>query len=112
MKHQFKISKHSIVFSKWTRKRYAAFASLGKLVKIARLSVDAFKSLLTQNKPIQLLLGIGQKNDELDEEDYMEKSTLLEEVFTQLLLALKISCSKETISSKLNSLIRQSPYFT
>jgi hypothetical protein len=46
MKYQYKITKNNIVFSKWTRKSYAVFASLSKLVNIARLSIDIFKSFI------------------------------------------------------------------
>ncbi len=47
MNNQYQRSKNikTIVFSQWSRKDYSIFASLNKVVKIVRLSIDVFKSL-------------------------------------------------------------------
>jgi hypothetical protein len=49
MKGMNHISKKQIVFSQWSRKRYAIFASLGKVVKIARVSVDICNKALKKS---------------------------------------------------------------
>jgi hypothetical protein len=51
MQERKSYSKTKIYFSRWSRKSYAIFTSLGKDVKISRLSVDMCgKSLLKLNK--------------------------------------------------------------
>ena len=48
MKYVFPI-KNVIVFSQWSRKSYAVFASLGKVIKIARVSGDISDKALIKN---------------------------------------------------------------
>lgn len=112
MRCRNKISGSYLVFSKWTRKRYAAFASLGKLIKIARLSVDTFKSLLSENKPIQLLLDTENNKDEVFNEALDDNIASLEEMKHQLFLVLQHSKLNKAYFPVIKFINWQSPYFT
>lgn len=51
------IRKEIIVFSQWSRKSYAVFASLKRVVNIAHLSIDLCKSaLLKSSSVIQFII--------------------------------------------------------
>jgi len=63
MFRKHKIYKRSIVFSKWSGKNYAIFASLGKLIKIARLAVDICVQSLKKNHSIPDFPGIDDIED-------------------------------------------------
>jgi hypothetical protein len=110
MKYQHKINQRSIVFSKWTRKSYAVFASLGKLVSIAHLSFDICMSFFSKKKN---RLNVLKNNTELVENEDIETEAFFSEWFEKLLIELGIINIDETYNStKLNIRIWQSPYFT
>lgn len=59
-----------IVFSRWSRKSYAIFASLKKVVCIARLSIDiCISSLLKNPTAIYLLNLISAEENERDKNE-------------------------------------------
>ncbi|PKP32864.1 MAG: hypothetical protein CVU00_11310 [Bacteroidetes bacterium HGW-Bacteroidetes-17] len=68
--HQQKsISPRTIVFSKWSRKKYAIFASLGKLIKIGVLKAEICqKALLKGHVDLGNIIGI-KENPYEDETD-------------------------------------------
>lgn len=111
MKHQHKKPNNIIVFSKWSRKNYAIFASLHKVVNIVRLSVDICKSALSKNQSVIHLLNQGTSED-ISGNDYREKDALFSEWFMVLLLELGIVTVKESYSfTYLHLRTKQSPYF-
>ena len=87
MKHLSHKSKYSIVFSKWSRKNYAIFASLHKVIKIARLSVDVCMSSLSKNKSIQQK-SYQIKASEFEGYEIFESEEGLSEWINELLLKL------------------------
>lgn len=60
-----------LVFSRWTRKSYAIFASLHKAINIARLSVNICKYSFSKNQSLLQLasqgLGIDTSENDLEE---------------------------------------------
>lgn len=56
MKYVFPIKK-MIVFSQWSGKSFAIFASLGKIIKIGRVSVDISDKSLVKKKSLPRLLN-------------------------------------------------------
>ncbi len=71
MKSQNKKSNSILVFSRWTRKSYAIFASLHKAINIARLSVNICKYSFSKNQSLLQLAsqGLGIDTSENDLED-------------------------------------------
>ncbi len=87
-------------FSRWTRKSYAAFASLGKVIKISFLSVSLTLSVLPQKSEAQKITT--------DESDTLSKE--LEEVEISGELASQVQNEKSRmITVVLPSQISQSP---
>ena len=75
---QTKISNKLAVFSKWSRKNYAIFASLTKVVKIARLSIDICD--LSLKKALStVFLNKQEVNDESEYDDAFEIETSIQE---------------------------------
>lgn len=68
MKQTGQISKIRLVFSKWSRKGYSAFASLNNVVNIARLSVDISNTSLKKNLSL-ISLFRPTADDENNEDD-------------------------------------------
>lgn len=97
MKYQNKKSNNSIVFSKWTRKNYAIFVSLHKVIKIARLSIEICISFFRKNQSVLCLLNQGTSID-ISENDSKEKETLFSEWFMVLLLELGLITIDESYS--------------
>ena len=67
MNQQKKISPSIFVFSKWSRKEYAIFASLGKLIKIGVLKADICQKALLKG-----LVDLGKITkiiEDLDEDE-------------------------------------------
>jgi len=56
MRYIFPIRK-MIVFSQWSRKSYAVFASLGKIIKIAQVSADISDKSLTKTRSLNRSLN-------------------------------------------------------
>ena len=69
-----------VVFSQWSRKSYAAFASLNKVVSIGHLSIDICKSSLLKNATLIRLLNLFISDesdaDEYDVNELLENSSL------------------------------------
>ncbi len=88
MKFNKKISLKSLVFSKWSRKNYAIFASLKKVVKIARLSVDICASSLKKNASsiIVILNNIAEEIKPEEDELELELLTIESPAFRAALL--------------------------
>lgn len=72
MEKRYFISQKSFVFSKWSRKKYAIFASLGKLIKIGSLSTKYCEKALLKSI---IILNINEfqieKCEEEDHSDYI-----------------------------------------
>lgn len=67
MLQQKYISPDIIVFSKWSRKEYAIFASLGKLIKIGVLKADICQKALL--KGLVDLINIAKTTENSDEDE-------------------------------------------
>lgn len=67
--HQIKLAhKKVIIFSQWSRKNYAVFASLKKIICIARLSIDlCSSSLFKVPASIRLLSFLDISDSEIDD---------------------------------------------
>ena len=65
-----------LVFSRWTRKNYAIFASLHKAINIARLSVSICKYSFSKS---QILLRLASRGLGIDttENDFEEKRYII-----------------------------------
>ncbi|MBE9466797.1 MAG: hypothetical protein IMY72_00590 [Bacteroidetes bacterium] len=100
MKYQHKINQRSIVFSRWTRKSYAVFASLGKIVSIGHLSFDTCMSFFSKKKTsLNKLIN----NTEPVENEDIETETFFSEWLEILLIELGIiKINEEYNSTKLN----------
>ena len=103
-------AKKSLVFSKWTRKSYAVFASLGKLVTIGHLSIDICKSFLSQKKNI---LAALTNNSESSDSEHADPDSLDATWIETLLLELGIvSLDEAYYLTNQTITFGQSPYFT
>lgn len=109
MKYQYKKSNNIIVFSKWTRKNFAIFSSLHKVIKIARLSIDICISSFSKNQSVLCLLNQGISMD-ISENDSKEKEAFFSEWFMVLLLGL-ITIDESYSLTDLHLGTDQSPYF-
>ena len=58
MLQYIKTYKDIVVFSQWSRKSYAAFASLNKIVSIAYLSMDLYLNTLLKKVALSQFLSI------------------------------------------------------
>lgn len=80
---QAKIKSKYIVFSRWSRKGYAVYASLRKIVIVAQLSVDMCKAALQKNSSVIQLLSnfciadINTEEFELNELDEAQQLQLI-----------------------------------
>ncbi len=98
-----------IVFSQWSRKSYAVFASLNKVVHIARLSIDICQSsLLNIPAVIRLLSLLGVSDIEDDDIDTNEQ---IDNLLSLAVMPI-ISSNKDIYSqNKLINYNSGSPYF-
>ena len=103
MKHQSNKQRKVILFSRWSRKSYAVFASLHKVVNIMRLTVDICMSSFAKNKTIISELFIA-KNYEGDGscnifDDLLDEEVLLLEFYQ---LSFATNYSENNISNYIN----------
>ncbi|MBI9065828.1 MAG: hypothetical protein JEZ09_00970 [Salinivirgaceae bacterium] len=89
------ISKKSLTFSKWSRKGYAVFASLGKVVKIGQLNVEICKQAIKKNTNLLIEFVLLEK-DKLNQKTDESIEFLLSEYLFQNVISIK------AIDSKLN----------
>lgn len=80
MNSKNKISKVVIIFSKWSRKNYAIFSSLKKVVNIARLTVDICNISIRELKK-----AVFQQFSELGNKCVFEDKEEIEEYNFELL---------------------------
>lgn len=81
MKQNRTIRNQQIVFSRWSRKSYAIFCSLGKTVKIARLSIDICRMAMMKSavlQEIQQLFTSPQSHQDDTTEQESQPLTLLQ----------------------------------
>jgi hypothetical protein len=93
MKYVFPIKK-AIVFSQWSRKSYAVFASLGKVIKIAQVSGDiSDKALIKKTSFTHSLNDIVCLKKELKElwEELRQAEGIPDALVTQLTLLMNYS---------------------
>lgn len=95
-----------IVFSRWSRKSYAIFASLRKVVVIAQLAVDICVSALQKNETVIQLLSIFN-----DEEAYSTEVDINEIDESLQVLFVPVNTAKSNPCRKLNKEILYNPYF-
>ena len=97
MKHQYQKTNNTVLFSKWTRKNYAVFASLKKVVNIVRLSLHTCFSLLSKNEFILRLINEGENVEVLNSEPN-EDQIVFSQYFIILLLNLGVISLDESCS--------------
>lgn len=66
-----------VVFSQWSRKAYAVFASLKKVIRIAGLSVDICQSSLLKSSAYLRILAYEEKNDFQEDSEIPDDQTQL-----------------------------------
>lgn len=104
-------NKKRIIFSRWSRKNYAIFASLNRVVNIARLSVDiCVTSLLKTNTLISSLRGEGIDSD-YREGDHTFEELQEDQLFSQLLPVVVINPDITPKQEIIHLTIPESPYF-
>lgn len=108
--HQIKQAhKNIIVFSQWSRKSYAVFASLRKLICIARLSIDLCSSSLFKVPAIVRLLSLLGISDVDDDTSISEQ---LENLLLSLEILPKISSNTDIYAlNKFTNYNTRNPYF-
>ncbi len=98
-----------IIFSKWSGKKYAIFASLHRVVNIARISIDICKASLLKSNTLNSLINLFEK-DNLEEEDTdweeLQDSLLLKQLIPSIALD-----SANSYFKKYFALIYEGPYF-
>lgn len=78
------VNNKSVVFSRWTRKNYAIYASLHKVVLIAQLTIDVCKSAILKSNVLVQFLDYLQC-DEDEELDFVPCSELIEGMKLEIL---------------------------
>ncbi len=87
-----KANTNILVFSKWSRKSYAIFASLHKVVIIAQLSVDICRTSLLKNRAvISLLNWVVNKGEKINDRVPDD----LQETQQNLVLLLAVAINNE-----------------
>ncbi len=108
MKKKPGISKKNLVFSQWSRKNYAVFASLGKVVTIAHVSVDICNCSLKKNfansEIIRLANNFGNSFKDIINEldDHLCINAKLGLIFNFLIHSLKV-VSTESLQSEIET---------
>lgn len=85
MKQTGQINKKRVVFSKWSRKGYSAFASLNKVVNIASLSVDISNTSLKKNLSLIPLFSPSADDKNKKEDDVRFEEISDNQLFKHLL---------------------------
>jgi hypothetical protein len=90
-----------IVFSKWSRKGYAIFSSLSKVVKIARVSVDISISSFGKNHIILSLFNRDENNTSL-KDLFEDESKCLYDLLVMIfpepgVITIESSCNRKII---------------
>ena len=82
LKHK-NIKKSDIYFSKWSRKNYAVFAGLHKLIKICQLSVSFFSiaDLKSENKYFSIKKLAQIREEKLTIDEFLEQ--IMESIFEE-----------------------------
>ena len=110
MKNRRNLTIKSLVFSKWTRKGYAAFASLGKLVTIAHRSFAICKSFLSnKNNILPSLTNAPESTENQNDNNDTVFTAWLETMLMELGI---VSLDEAYYSTNQNIIIGRSPYFT
>ena len=119
MLKKFKISGPYIVFSKWSRKNYAIFSSLKKMIKIGRLSIEICDKALLKPGTINNLIFFKGAEEISNTETDKQNSDLSEQfrILAQLLLKGIVIPNIQNINAgntktgKILQLYNQSPFY-
>ncbi len=109
MNQQKFISPNIFVFSKWSRKEYAIFASLGKLIKIGVLKADICQKALLKGI---VDLGIFTKIKEDPDEDDRGLNIEDPDFFQLILSSLGLSIFQAQILISLKTFKKGNPFRT
>lgn len=117
MNHQNYISSNVVFFSRWSRKNYAVFASLGKHVKIGVLKVDICQKALLKGLVDIISISKNTKGTEEDESEVNIADQSILQLSFFVLLILSVFNLNSTLVSRKESLKRhiqkiQSLFFT
>lgn len=63
MQEKLRIGYNYIYFSRWSKKGYAVFASLGKEVKISRLALHMYGNVLLKSSANGVIVNIDREAD-------------------------------------------------
>ena len=95
------IQKQILVFSKWSRKGFAVFASLGKVVKIGQLNVEICKQAIKKNiNLLEAFFVIENEKLKTSADDFVD--LLFSELLLQNLLTAQITELKKGNLYKIN----------
>ena len=97
-----KIPNRVLTFSQWSRKNYAIFVSLKKVIKIARLSVDLCVTALLKGKSSNSQFNFKLEFDKPDEEFVSDELTL-QDIFLSI-MPVKANISVENIPNNEDTL--------
>ncbi len=112
------ISSEQLVFSKWSRKNYAIFASLGKQVKIGVLKAGICQQTLLKGLVDIITISKNTEDSEDDESEVNIADQSMLQLSFFVILALSVFNLNSVISSQENSLFKnfirhiQSLFFT
>lgn len=95
IKHTLQRTK--VFFSKWSRKAYAIFASLGKDIKICRISVMMCKTSILKLKNFAIyIFGDQLISENYSQDDFFDDISI--EILEQVYTSLKVSNKKVAYS--------------
>lgn len=106
-----KIQKQNITFSKWSRKGFAVFASLGKVVKIAQLKVEICKQAIKKNINLLDDLFILKKDNFIAQTNEIVEILLQDLFIENNLLIQSLNTKTGRFHKKLQNEYNQSPCF-
>lgn len=94
------IKEQKIVFSQWSGKNYAVFASLGKVVKIGVLAIDiCMQSIKKSSSIINSICDTGDFKDFLSDEFGEASIDIISFLFGDFILQPVILCSNSDSSA-------------
>ncbi len=96
MNSQKTVNPSGLIFSRWSRKGYAVFASLGKVVKIGRIAVDICRVAILKTSALKegsarLLTNIVRDSKDDEDIDFTE-------LISQLLMLQLLPVETESVS--------------
>ena len=110
MKKNKQIQNNVVIFSQWSRKSYAVFATLKRVISIAHLSIDLCHSALLKGIFAVLFVKLSSFDD--DEVIELELNEIIENPI-HIAATLPVVCSSNSTypQNKINNYILRKPIF-